>query len=90
VSYNVFVGRTALLADIVNGLDDQSIALVGPRRIGKTELLKQLERNQQGPWKAVRVDLEGARSWQDAHDELRDRLVQAVAWTSKKLDKHLK
>ena len=56
-----FIGRTADLDRYWELLDSQSIVLSGARRVGKSELLKQMVKNPAPGWKAVRVDVEGLR-----------------------------
>ncbi len=67
-------GRTGDLATITDRLDDGGVLLVGPRRIGKTELLKHLRQAPPRDMVAVRVDLEGLTDVAGAVARLRDAL----------------
>jgi hypothetical protein len=89
VSANVFVGREAELDEVARRLAaGTSVLLMGPRRIGKTELLKHVCDRSPGLVSA-RVDLEGLRDVPSAVQrlaealrdtgKLRHRVIEAVA-----------
>jgi hypothetical protein len=88
VSGNIFVGRDQELEDLTRRLvGGTSVLLLGPRRIGKTELLKHVC-DGASQLVAVRVDLEGladvASAVQRLAEALRDaglrhRVIEAIA-----------
>ena len=57
-----WIGRQSALEQMVSTLEDRSVLLTGPRRIGKTELLKHLAAAASRRWKAVRVDVSSVRT----------------------------
>ncbi len=61
-----FVGRDQDLEHIWTLLAQRSVLLTGPRRVGKTELLFQLEQRPRHGWRVVRVDLQGVTSISEA------------------------
>ena len=56
------VGRDALVAEIMDVLETQSLQLVAERRMGKTHVLSKLEARKSEGWFIVKRDLEGVRS----------------------------
>lgn len=65
-------GRDGDIATIADHLDGGGVLLVGPRRIGKTELLKHLRDQPPREMVAVRVDLEGLTDVTGAVARIRD------------------
>jgi len=55
----------------------RSFLLTGPRRIGKTELLKHLAQHPREGWRVVRIDVQAARDTQEGLARLRDGLNRA-------------
>jgi hypothetical protein len=53
------IGRDADLDAIWDLVRSRSVLLTGPRRVGKTELLRDMVDRPRSGWRAVRVDLEG-------------------------------
>ncbi len=53
------VGREDALERLWDTLEVQSVLLSGPRRVGKSELLKEMVRAPRKGWTAIRIDLEG-------------------------------
>lgn len=56
------VGRDALVAQVMDALETQSLQLVAERRMGKTHVLSKLEAQRRDGWVMVKRDLEGVRS----------------------------
>jgi hypothetical protein len=65
-------GRDADAAHLIDRLETQSVLLVGPRRIGKTELLRYLCDEPPRGFTSVRIDLEGLRDVGGAVERIRD------------------
>lgn len=72
-----FIGRTALLREILEG-DRHSLWVVGARRIGKTSLLKELEhrveQSSQTPFASLYWDLQGSADARGLADGLLDSI----------------
>lgn len=60
-----WIGRTSALDQIRAILEQRSVLLTGPRRIGKTELLKHLAAPVRKGWRVVRVDVSSGRTTGD-------------------------
>ncbi len=60
-----FFGRARLLDDVLRNLEDASIALLGPRRSGKTSVLYRLAQLCADTWTVVMVDLHGYSGVED-------------------------
>ena len=78
-SATMFVGRDALLRDLATAASPQAI-LVGPRRVGKTSLLKRLAqtlRLNRPEFDVHFLDLLGIRSYQDAAAALQSTMETA-------------
>ena len=73
-SSNSFLGRESELAALVDALSGRSQLIVGPRRIGKTTLLRALIKRPDTDWVGVRVDLQYARTAADAVDRIEREL----------------
>ncbi len=71
------VGRDDDLERMWAALEAGSVLLVGPRRIGKTVLLKQMCAEPIPQWRAVRLNVEGCTTVEQAVLELEDTLRQA-------------
>ncbi|MCB9760474.1 MAG: AAA family ATPase [Alphaproteobacteria bacterium] len=71
------LGRGQDIAQLRADLDQYSILLIGPRRIGKTELLKRLVSHPGRGWRAVRVDLEGLDAIDGAVNRIAAKLAEA-------------
>ena len=76
-SNNDFLGREDLLLRLWQELEHRSFLLVGPRRIGKTALLKQMARVPAKGWSVVRVDVEGLGSVENAVEAITTALQHA-------------
>lgn len=72
-----FVGRQTEIEQVWETLDSRSVLLVGPRRIGKTELLKHMAERPPAHTKAVFVDLQGQQTVDGAFDRLLLGLTEA-------------
>jgi hypothetical protein len=85
---NVFLfGRDSDRALLLDHLDEGGVLLVGPRRIGKTELIRQLCREPPADVVAVRVDLEGLSDAEGAVERLREALSRQRVAPRRVLDK---
>lgn len=56
------VGRDALVVQILDALDTQSLLLVAERRMGKTHVLDKLKAQPRTGWSMLKRDVEGVRS----------------------------
>ncbi len=67
---NQLLGRDELLTALWTELDHRSLLLSGPRRIGKTELLRAMATSPARGWRTVRVDVEGLKTFPEAVEEI--------------------
>jgi hypothetical protein len=64
------LGRDDDLARIWSLLEERSVLLLGARRVGKTELLRAMERQPRDGWVVLRVDVEGCASVEQGIDQI--------------------
>jgi hypothetical protein len=68
------IGRTEHIDALWRTFDRASVLLTGPRRMGKTSLLRALEAQPRPGWVALFIDLQGARSVDEPASRWRDAL----------------
>jgi len=83
----VFIGRELDLARITERLEHGGVLLVGPRRIGKTTLLKHICGSPPADMFALRVNLEGLEDVDSAVVRIGERLVDSELVSDKLADK---
>ena len=72
------LGRDEILDALWCALEELAGAvLVGPRRIGKSEVLKYMARHPKGNWRAMRIDLEGVTGLPETAELIERVLAEA-------------
>lgn len=77
-----WIGRETDVHQVWKELESRSFLLVGPRRIGKTELLKHLVSHPAGGWKVLRIDVQAAQTTEDGLARIHDALDRVGLGTS--------
>lgn len=70
----MFYGRTEEEAAVASLLDDNSAALIGGRRTGKTSLIQRLVRSLSAEWMVLYADVHAIRDWRGLAD------LMSVQW----------
>lgn len=72
-----FIGRADLVATLWERLRTWHMVLLGPRRVGKSRMLEEMQKNPIHGCTLLRIDLQGANTIQALVERLRDELLSA-------------
>lgn len=75
-----FVGRDPIIEDLWLRLQERNLLLIGPRRVGKTSILKAMEEQRRADWGLLYVDLEGLTSEREMVDAVRRAGEARTLW----------
>lgn len=73
------IGREGALDAIWRLLETKSMQLTGPRRVGKTSVMREMRRSPRPGWRVLLLDLQGAKTTEDLADRWADQLPGEVA-----------